>query len=203
MIVIVDYGMGNLGSVLKSFKRLQVEAKLSESIHDIESADKLVLPGVGHFANGMLKLKEYKYLEILDRKVIQDKVPILGICLGMQLFAGFSEEGGIKGLGWLDADVVRFKIDDTMKWKVPHMGWNSIRIEKERALLSGIEKDELFYFAHSYHMKCNDEMDILTSTDYSYRFSSAVQKENIFGVQFHPEKSHNWGLQLIKNFVEI
>ncbi len=203
MIVIVDYGMGNLGSVLKALKRLNIESKISTNADDIEKASKLILPGVGQFANGILRLKELGYIEILNKKVLKDKTPILGICLGMQLFAKSSEEGNVDGLGWINAEVVRFRIEDKYKWKVPHMGWNSISIEKDCNILNGVSQDELFYFVHSYHIKCNDNTDILTSTDYSYRFTSAVQKDNIFGTQFHPEKSHDQGMQILANFAKL
>jgi imidazole glycerol-phosphate synthase subunit HisH len=200
MIVIVDYGMGNLGSVLKSFKKLKIEAMISTSIQDIENADKLILPGVGHFFLAMKRLEEYKYIDVLNKKVLIDKTPILGICLGMQLFSQFSYEGNIKGLNWIDAEVVRFKVDDKLKWKVPHMGWNSILLERENIFLEGIPQDELFYFVHSYHMVCKNKNDILASTNYSYKFASVVQKDNIFGTQFHPEKSHDRGQDILKNF---
>lgn len=203
MIVIVDYGMGNLGSVLKSLKRIKTDAKLSTCADDILNADKLILPGVGHFSNGMKKLSDLGYIEVLNEKVLNQKVPILGICLGMQLFAKFSEEGNVEGLSWLDADVVKFDIEDKFKYKVPQMGWNSVKINKRNQLLNNVAENELFYFVHSYHMVCRDLEDILTTTNYSYNFTSSVQKDNIFGTQFHPEKSHDWGLQIIKNFVTI
>lgn len=200
MIVIVDYGMGNLGSVLKSLNRINAVSKISTSIEDIKKADKLILPGVGHFANGMKRLKEYNYLDILNERVLKEGVPILGICLGMQLFAKHSEEGNISGLGWIDANIKRFEVDDKVKWKVPHMGWNSINIKKENPLLEGISQDELFYFVHTYHMTCSNKNDILSTTEYSYEFTSCVQHKNIYGTQFHPEKSHDKGLEILSNF---
>ncbi len=203
MIVIVDYGMGNLGSVYKSFKRVTSKVKISESKKDIELADKLVLPGVGHFSNGMNKLRDYDYLDILNHKVIDNKTPVLGICLGMQLFSRFSYEGNVEGLNWIDAEVVKFEMKKKSRWKVPHMGWNSISISKDNSpFLDGITQSELFYFVHSYYMKCFESDDILGRTKYSIDFTSMVQKENIFGTQFHPEKSHDKGLRLIKNFAE-
>lgn len=200
MIVIIDYGMGNLGSVLKSLNRINAVSKISTSIEDIKKADKLILPGVGHFANGMKRLKEYNYLDILNERVLTEGVPILGICLGMQLFAKHSEEGDISGLGWIDANIKRFDVDDKVKWKVPHMGWNSINIKKENPLLEGITQDELFYFVHTYHMNCSNKKDILSTTEYSYEFTSCVQNKNIYGTQFHPEKSHDKGLEILNNF---
>ncbi|MFK8060282.1 MAG: imidazole glycerol phosphate synthase subunit HisH [Polaribacter sp.] len=202
MIVIIDYGMGNLGSVYKSFKRVHNEVIISSSKKDIESAEKLVLPGVGHFSNGMKRLKELDLIDLLQDRVIDKRTPILGICLGMQLFSKFSNEGNVKGLSWFDAEVVNFNVKDKLRFKVPHMGWNSIKIEKENQLLHGISQSELFYFVHSYHIKCDDKNDILGTTNYSYDFTSIIQKNNIYGTQFHPEKSHGKGLKLIKNFVQ-
>ena len=204
MIVIVDYGMGNLGSVLKSIKKINSDVIISRSGEDILKAKKLVLPGVGNFSKGMENLNELNYIDILNDRVLKDKIPILGICLGMQLFASCSEEGGSLGLSWLDATVVRFHITDKMKWKVPHIGWNSIQIiKKNDSLLNGINNNDLFYFVHSYHMKCNDKLDILTSTNYDNTFVSSVSRSNIYGTQFHPEKSHDNGFNIIKNFISI
>jgi imidazole glycerol-phosphate synthase subunit HisH len=201
MVVVVDYGMGNLGSVLKSLRYLNVEAKISESKSDIETASKLILPGVGHFSRAMAKLKDLDYVDVLNKRVLEKKVPVLGICLGMQLLAMSSEEGESKGLGWIDAKIKKFEIEDKLRWKVPQMGWNSIDIQRENILLENIKQGELFYFVHSFFMSCNDKQDILASTDYSGDFTSIVQKNNIFGTQFHPEKSHEQGLELITNFV--
>lgn len=202
MIVIIDYGMGNLGSVYKSFKRVHNDVIISSSKTDIKSAEKLVLPGVGHFSNGMKRLKELDLIGLLQDRVINNKTPILGICLGMQLFSKFSYEGNVKGLSWFDAEVVRFNVKDKLRFKVPHMGWNSIRIEKKNLLLEGISQSELFYFVHTYHMNCFDKKDILGTTNYSYNFTSIIQKDNIYGTQFHPEKSHGKGLKIITNFIQ-
>lgn len=201
MIVVIDYGMGNLGSVIKSLNRIKAEVKISTSIDDIKNASKLILPGVGHFANGMKRLREYGYLDVLKKKVLDEGIPILGICLGMQLFAKYSEEGNTNGLGWIDADVKRFNVEDKLKWKIPHMGWNSINIKKKSLILDGISQDELFYFVHSYHMTCSNKRDILSTTEYSYEFTSCIQRKNIYGTQFHPEKSHDKGLLILNNFV--
>lgn len=200
MIAIIDYGMGNLRSVHKALQRLNIESIITRNVKEIQSADKLILPGVGHFGNGMRKLKDYNLLDILNQKVLKDKTPILGICLGMQLFGNSSEEGNIKGLGWLNAISVKFNIKDKLKYKIPHMGWNSIEIKNKNPLLSGIANYDEFYFVHSYHMMCENSGDILTTTDYEYVFVSSLQHENIFGTQFHPEKSHKKGLQILENF---
>lgn len=203
-IIIVDYGMGNLRSVFNKFKKIGVPAKISSDLNEISSATKLILPGVGHFANGMRNLKQMGLLDLLNKKVIEEKTPILGICLGMQLFTKFSEEGNVEGLGWIDAQTVRFKFDPKVtKLKIPHMAWNSVQIEKESKLHENIPNETMFYFVHAYHVECNDKTDILDSAEYVYRFTSAVERGNIYGTQYHPEKSHDEGLQLLKNFIAI
>tara|TARA_B000000475_G_C15900067_1_gene408130 strand:+ start:143 stop:757 length:615 start_codon:yes stop_codon:yes gene_type:complete len=203
MIVIVDYGMGNLGSVLKSFNRLKIDVKISKSKNDILNADKLILPGVGHFKKGMENLINLDYIDALNEKVIIDKTPILGICLGMQLFSNYSEEGNVKGLEWVDSEVLKFKVDNILKWKIPHMGWNSINIKRDNIFLKNIENKEIFYFVHGYYMKCKDIKDVLSTTKYCNSFVSSINKENIYGAQFHPEKSHDQGIVIINNFVKL
>ncbi len=203
MIVIVDYGMGNLRSVQKKFIRVGADVEISRDPKIISKADKLILPGVGHFANGIKNIKEYGLWEILNRKVIMEKIPILGICLGMQLMAKHSEEGDEEGLGWFDADVVKFRIKDQLKYKVPHIGWNNAVINQESFLFHNIPKEALFYYVHSYHIQCNNQKDILTTTEYEYAFTSSIQRDHIYGTQFHPEKSHDWGEKIIQNFVEL
>ncbi len=202
MIVIIDYGMGNLRSIYKALNRLEIEAKISANFHDIEAAGRLILPGVGHFGRGMQNLRDMGLLEILTRKVIEEKTPILGICLGMQLFCKGSEEGASEGLGWLNAETVRFDVQDKNQYKIPHIGWNSLAFRKEQPLFSGLQNRDLFYFVHSYHLVCHEDEDVLSSTTYDYPFVSAVQKDNIFGTQFHPEKSRKIGLLILKNFSE-
>lgn len=193
--------MGNLGSVLKCLRYLKVDAKVSESKDDIEHASKLILPGVGHFSKAMYKLRQLDYIDVLNKKVIEDKTPVLGICLGMQLFAISSEEGGSSGLGWIDAEIKKFEIDDKLIWKVPHIGWNTIAIKKRSELTYQAGEGESYYFVHSYYMSCNDTEDVAAVTKYSIDFTSIVQRDNIYGTQFHPEKSHDQGLDLIKNFI--
>ncbi len=202
MIVIIDYGMGNLRSIYKALKRLEIEAKISANVHDIEAAERLILPGVGHFGRGMQNLRDMGVLEVLTRKVIEEKTPILGICLGMQLFCKSSEEGASEGLGWLNAETVRFDVQDKNQYTIPHIGWNSLAFRKEQPLFSGLQNRDLFYFVHSYHLVCHEDENVLSSTTYDYPFVSAVQKDNIFGTQFHPEKSHKIGLGILKNFAE-
>ena len=203
MIVIVDYGMGNLGSVLKSFNRLNIDVKISKSKNDILNADKLILPGVGHFKKGMENLINLDYIDVLNKKVIIDKTPILGICLGMQLFSNYSEEGNVKGLEWVDSEVLKFKVDNILKWKIPHMGWNTINIKRDNIFLKNIKNEEIFYFVHGYYMNCKDRKDVLSTTKYCNSFVSSINKENIYGAQFHPEKSHDQGIVIINNFVKL
>ena len=202
-IVIIDYGMGNLRSVQNKFKRMEVDCIISSKKEEIESADKLILPGVGHFKYGMENLLKLGLIDILNKKVIQQKSLILGICLGTQLFCKQSEEGNCKGLGWIDAEVVRFNVSDKIKYKIPHMGWNNVKIINSNKLDKVIRKDDLFYFVHSYHLKCNDHSDIWMTSEYDYEFVSAVHRDNIYGTQFHPEKSHDVGYDLLKMFAEL
>jgi glutamine amidotransferase len=199
-IVIIDYGMGNIRSVMNKIHRSGHEAIVSFEHDIIKNADKIILPGVGHFSNGMKRLQERNIIDILNEKGLNDKVPVLGICLGMQLLTGFSEEGNTTGIGWLDAETVKFDLND-IKHKVPHMGWNSIVQKKESPLLKDIPDNRYYYFVHSYHVKCNNSDDVLTTSFYGYEFVSSVQKDNIFGTQFHPEKSHEWGEKLLNNFL--
>lgn len=202
-IVIVDYGMGNLNSVKRQFTRLRIDAKITSNQNEILNADKIILPGVGHFENAMNNLESLKLIDTLNEFALVKQKPILGICLGMQLMANYSEEGNVKGFGWIEANVVRFKVSDTLRYKIPHTGWNQIEIKKQSVLMKNIAENSEFYFVHSYHFENNFTEDVLNTTLYDYYFTSAVEKNNIFGVQFHPEKSHDAGCLLIKNFVEL
>lgn len=195
--------MGNLRSVQKKFNKIGFEAEISNDPSGIAAADKLVLPGVGHFYHGVKKIKELGIWDVLNESVLEKKVPILGICLGMQLMAKSSAEGNAEGLGWFDAEVFKFQVEDKLKFKVPHMGWNNTLPQKENILYSNLNDQSMFYFVHSYYMKCNNPEDVLTTTGYENQFVSAIQKDNIYGTQFHPEKSHDDGDILIKNFVEL
>ena len=204
MIVIVDYGMGNLGSIQNMLKRIRADALISSDISEIEKADKLILPGVGSFDNAMKNLNNLGLTRILNKKVIKDKTPTLGICLGIQLFTERSEEGNLPGLGWIDAETIRFRFDKNQtNLKIPHMRWNTVKIRQESFLFKDMHKDARFYFVHSYHVVCNNGQDILSMTCHRYDFASAIQKENIIGVQFHPEKSHKFGMKILQNFAEL
>jgi glutamine amidotransferase len=202
-VAIIDYGMGNLHSVKRKLDRIGVHAQLTSEPSELLDADKLLLPGVGHFGKAMEHLGTLGLLPALHEAAVDRKTPILGICLGMQLFARHSDEGGAEGLGWIDADVVRFGIDDTRRFKVPHMGWNGVRIARSNPLLDGVTEETEFYFVHAYHMVCRDSGDVLCETDYGYPFTSVVQRENLYGVQFHPEKSHDAGEALLRNFLYL
>lgn len=202
-IVIIDYGMGNLRSVEKKFERLNADVRISSDLQEIANAEKLILPGVGHFAQGVKNLQESGIWDVLQEKVLVKKAPILGICLGMQLMAHQSEEGNVAGLGWFDAEVVRFRMRDKLIHKVPHIGWNTGELGRQSRLFTAIPAKAMFYFVHSYHITCQQPQDILATTTYEYPFTSAIEKGNIFGTQFHPEKSHEWGEQMIANFIAL
>lgn len=201
-IVIVDYGMGNLFSIRKVIERIGFNCKISNSHEDIKNAGKIILPGVGHFGKAMSNLNEARLIDELHEAALIKKTPVLGICLGMQLMAAHSEEGDVAGLNWFDANVTRFNIENREMYKVPHMGWNTITHEKSDCyIFDKIETDDEFYFVHSYHVTTEKTADILTKTSYEYVFVSSIIKDNIIGFQFHPEKSHKAGEQLIKNFL--
>ena len=203
MIVVIDYGMGNLGSIANMLKKVGAEAVVSSEAAVIERAAKLILPGVGAFDHGMKNLAERGLIPLLNAKVLRDKTPILGLCLGMQLFTQRSEEGELPGLGWLEAETVRFKFDQVhVHLKIPHMGWNTLQVCQPHPIFADMEADMRFYFVHSYHVVCADARTVLAQTHHGYDFASAVAKENIVGVQFHPEKSHKFGMKLLRNFAE-
>ncbi len=202
-ITIIDYGMGNLRSVQKKFDYLNADVRITSDADLIANAGKLVLPGVGHFANGVKKLKELGIWDVLNHKVLVEQTPILGICLGMQLMARFGEEGDMEGLGWFDADVIRFEVSNKLVYKVPHIGWNTTALTKPSGLFADVPAQALFYFVHAYHMVCRQPQDVLAMTTYDYPFASVVQKGNIYGTQFHPEKSHDWGERMLANFIAL
>ncbi len=205
MIIVLDYGMGNPGSMHNMFRRIGAHAVVASDYETLMSASAIVLPGVGAFDNGMKKLRSAGILELLKQRVLHDKVPFLGVCLGMQLLFEKSEEGTLPGLGWIPGQVKRFNFSSTGKTglKIPHMGWNLVRPINDSSLFRGLYEEPRFYFVHSYYVVCSDKTHLLGTSEYGHPFVSAVQKDNIFGVQFHPEKSHRFGMSLLKNFAEL
>ena len=204
MIVIIDYGMGNIGSILNMMKKIGAKATISSEIVEIEQADKIILPGVGSFDNGMKNIQERGLIPVLNKKVLEDKTPILGICLGCQLITKSSEEGTLPGFGWIEARTIRFNFrDNPDNLKIPHMGWNMARPSKADPLTDNLEGEQRYYFVHSFHLMCDHEEDVLMKTFYGFEFASAVRKDNVVGVQFHPEKSHKFGMNLLRNWVGL
>jgi len=203
MIVIINYGMGNVGSILNMVKKFTKDVIISAEPEKIKEAEKLILPGVGSFDTGMKNLQELDIIDLLNKRVLEEKIPVLGICLGMQLLTKRSEEGSLSGLKWIEGETIKFRFGENINnLKVPHMGWNYVKKVGDSKLLENMYEESRFYFVHSYYVKCEDESNVLLKTKYGVEFTSALQKENIYGVQFHPEKSHKYGLQLIKNFTE-
>lgn len=202
MIVIVDYGMGNLYSVKNMLKYLGYDSEVTGEASRIEAADKLILPGVGNFGKAMEVIRQSGLLEVLNRKVLEDRTPILGICLGMQLLLGYSEEGDCDGLGWIPGEVKKFDLSAYPELKVPHMGWDYIEKQKQSPLFAGMAGRERYYFVHSYYASCRDRNDVAATTEYGISFDSVVQRENIYGTQFHPEKSHRFGMEILGNFAK-
>ena len=201
MITIVDYGMGNLGSIRNMFRRIGARCTITGDPAEIARATKILLPGVGHFDAAMRRIEEQGLREVLDQKALQDRVPTLGICLGMQLLTRGSEEGSRPGLGWVGGAACRFPADDGLK--VPHMGWNLVRPTREGLLTVGMPVDSRFYFVHSYYVLTDRADDTAMTADYGVTFAAVMEAGNIFGAQFHPEKSHKFGMQFLANFARL
>ncbi len=199
-ILIIDYGMGNLRSVQKSLERVGCYTMISSKPEDINSADKLIFPGVGHFKKGIENLIDLKLIDSLSEAVLVNKRPILGICLGMQLMTSFSEEGNCNGLNWIEAQTLKFNFPN-LNLKIPHMGWNNLSFVKKNDIIDGITKDDFYYFVHSYNIQCKNDSDVVAKTHYVIDFVSIFNKGNIYGCQFHPEKSHDAGIKILKNFI--
>lgn len=203
MITIIDYGVGNLMSIKNILKKAGFKSLITSDVNEISKADKIILPGVGSFDAAMKNIEMLKLDNVLNRKVILEQIPILGICLGMQIMCNSSEEGSMKGLSWIDADVKRFVFADK-KYKIPHMGWNVV-IPNDNSIIFE-NKDDLqsrFYHVHSYYVKLKNQDLELAYAEYDFKFTTAFRKENIFGVQFHPEKSHKYGLELLRKFAQL
>ncbi len=203
MITIINYGMGNLGSVQNMFKRIGVECKITSDIKEIEQAEKILLPGVGSFDAAITKIDELNLREVLVRKAKVDKIPFLGICLGMQLLTRSSEEGVLAGLDLVPAKTVKFKFEESQHLKIPHMGWNLVQTHTPSLLTQNFTDDYRFYFVHSYKVECDNHQNSILKTNYVGEFDSAIQNENVYGAQFHPEKSHKFGMHLLTNFSKI
>jgi glutamine amidotransferase len=199
MITIVDYGVGNLGALINMFVFIGYDARISDDASQILEASRLILPGVGAFDSAMQRLQDSRLIPSLEKAVLLRKTPLLGICLGMQLLGRRSEEGVTKGLGWIEADTVRMRPDPTLKLKVPFMGWAEIE-PSETATLFEAGSRPRFYFTHSYQMRCDWQTDIAAIYHFGQPVVCAVQRGNIYGVQFHPEKSHRYGMKLLGNF---
>lgn len=202
MIVIVDYGVGNVGSVSNMLRKVGARSRVSAAPADIEAADKLILPGVGHFGRGMSKLHETGLVPLLTEQAVERRKPVLGVCLGMQMMTRGSEEGGEAGLGWIAASTHRFP--DMEALRVPHMGWNTVQPRGAASLFARAADDaERFYFVHSYYVRTDDPGHVAASCLHGVPFTAAFQVNNIFGVQFHPEKSHLFGMDLFRRFIAL
>ena len=204
MISIIDYGLGNILAFANIYKRLNIPVRVVSTASELKNAERIILPGVGSFDWAMTRLNESGMRETLDFLVLEQKVPVIGICVGMQMMAKCSDEGQMNGLGWIDAEVKRF--DDTaftQSTHLPHMGWNNVVPVISHPLFGELETDARFYFLHSYYFAENNSENVLSQTDYNGLYCSGVHSNNIFGVQFHPEKSHHWGERLLKNFAEM
>lgn len=201
MVGIINYGLGNLGSIQNMLKVIGEKSVISDDVKDLAKCDKYILPGVGAFDAGMRKLTASGLVEFIHEQTRENKKPLLGICLGMQMLGRKSEEGSLAGLGLIPFDNVKFRLDDT-SLRVPHMGWDVVEFKQNIPLVKNLLGQQRYYFVHSYHAKCDFDANVLMTCDYGYEFAAAVVKDNIMGVQFHPEKSHDFGLALLTNFVK-
>jgi glutamine amidotransferase len=203
MIAVIDHGMGNLGSVQNMLRKLGVDSVRTADPIDIARADKIIIAGIGAFDGAMARLNGLGLVPILNEQVLDRRTPVLGICLGMQLMAGMSEEGQLGGLGWLDARVQAFEFGPAERLPIPHMGWQVVTPIRDSQLLPDDGQERRFYFSHGYHLVCNQVQDIAATATYGYSFPAAVERDNIFGTQFHPEKSHVFGMDVYRRFVDL
>ena len=204
MVTIIDYGVGNVFAFQNVFKRLSIPSKIAKCENDLMGSSKLILPGVGHFDYTMSQLNNSGMRDRLDELVLKEKIPVIGICVGMQMMAKKSDEGTLDGLCWIDANVKKFdEATINHHTKLPHMGWNDVKPNENHPLFKGLEQQAIFYFLHSYYFKCSNEENSISKTDYGINFSSSIQHDNIYGIQFHPEKSHSYGERLLKNFANL
>ncbi|WP_299125647.1 imidazole glycerol phosphate synthase subunit HisH [uncultured Tenacibaculum sp.] len=204
MITIIDYGVGNIFAFQNVYKRLDIPTKIARTVDDLENVERLILPGVGHFDYAMSQLNNSGMRERLDELVIKEKKPVIGICVGMQMMANKSDEGDMEGLGWVNADVKKFD-ESTIDYhtKLPHMGWNDVEPVLGHPLFAGLEKDAIFYFLHTYYFNCKEASSSIATSEYGIKFTSSIQHENVYGIQFHPEKSHSYGEILLNNFANL
>lgn len=201
MTVIIDYGLGNLGSIQNMLDVIGENAIISSDAEDIKKCDHLILPGVGAFDAGMKLLNEKNLITVIKNEAQSGK-PVLGICLGMQLLGNKSEEGQLSGLGLIPFESKKFSFDKESKLKIPHMGWDIVSFKQQVPLIDGLIGTQRYYFVHSYHAVCDSDENVLMTCDYGYEFAASVVNKNVYGVQFHPEKSHDFGMALLRNFVE-
>lgn len=201
MVAVIDYGLGNLGSIANMLKAIGEKSVITSDRREIAAADRIILPGVGSFDAGLRKLQETRLADGIKEEADKGKA-VLGICLGMQLLGRKSEEGTTAGLGLIPFDCIRFSFPAESVLKIPHMGWDTVDFRQDSPLLSGITGRQRYYFVHSYHAKCDHEENVLMTCGYGYPFVAAVVKGRVYGVQFHPEKSHNFGMRLLENFVK-
>ena len=203
MIGIIDYGVGNIKAFVNIYKNFDMSHKIVRSKDDFEDLTKLILPGVGSFDHAIRSLQKSGMREKLDELVLDKKLPIIGICVGMQMLAKSSNEGKLNGLGWIDGKVKQFDKSKLVNTPLPHMGWNSLNIKGSQQIVSNLDSDPRFYFLHSYYFECKDKEDVVATVTYGEEFECIVNRENIYGIQCHPEKSHHNGIQLLKNFGEL
>jgi glutamine amidotransferase len=204
MLMVIDYGVGNVGSIRNMIRHVGREAITVKDPAELEGASGIILPGVGKFGRGMKHLSEGGWIDALNRCVIEQQVPTLGICLGMQLMTRGSEESpGVKGLGWVAADTLRFQFEAEDRLRVPHMGWNIVKPVAGSSLMDDDYEEKRFYFVHSYHVVCDQDEDVAGTTFYGRRFVSAIQRGNLFGFQPHPEKSHRFGMDVFRKFIAM
>lgn len=195
--------MGNLGSVQNMFKRIGEPSQITSDINEIEKAEKILLPGVGSFDAAVQRIDELNLRPVLAYKAKEEQTPFLGICLGMQLLTRGSEEGILQGLDFISAKTIKFKFNEGSPLKIPHMGWNFVKENRKSKLTEGFTNDYRFYFVHSYHVVCDENENSILKTNYGLEFDSAIQNKNIYGAQFHPEKSHRYGMHLLTNFAKL
>jgi glutamine amidotransferase len=204
MITIIDYGVGNIFAFQNVYKRLNIPTKIAKTADDLKEVEKLILPGVGAFDYAMSQLNASGMRERLDDLVLNQKVPIIGICVGMQMMGNKSDEGNLEGLKWINANIRKFdEATIHQRTKLPHMGWNDVTPKSNHSLFEGLEQDAIFYFLHSFYFECNNVEDSIATSDYGINFTSAAHHGNVYGIQFHPEKSHNYGEQLLYNFAKL